>query len=268
MTYGSLELSTELGRPVELYHFVVGTDVYRYTSAEDEFTSSAGVFLPRNISHTAVALSSGDRKGSMELTLPADDPIALCFLGMVPGQPILLTIYRAHRGDAELYNVWSGRVVSSAFRKNATVCTLACLTTEATLSQTIPSFKYQGVCNHVLYTGDCGVSKEDHKYVGELTVATGSTITVPGLLAAKGAGWALGGYVSLNDVDYRLIIGQAGDVLTLTLDFGDGAVGQVVSVYAGCPHSLAVCVSKFNNAVNYGGYPYVPILNPFGGSLQ
>ena len=51
-------------------------------------------------------------------------------------------------------------------------------------------------------------------------------------------------------------------------NFAIPTLGQTVDVFAGCDHSLAICESKFANVINYGGFPFVPIKNPFNSSLR
>jgi hypothetical protein len=58
-------------------------------------------------------------------------------------------------------------------------------------------------------------------------------------------------------------LAQAGDVLTLILPFSVDMVGKVVTVYAGCDRSIAMCVAKFDNLNNFRGCPYVPTKNIF-----
>ena len=36
------------------------------------------------------------------------------------------------------------------------------------------------------------------------------------------------------------------------------AIGDTFSVVAGCDHTFATCVSKFNNSVHYQGFPFIP----------
>ena len=43
----------------------------------------------------------------------------------------------------------------------------------------------------------------------------------------------------------------------------DSVVGQDVDVFAGCDHTVDTCDQKFDNVINYGGWPYVPSKNPF-----
>lgn len=267
MTYDAYESSVEAGRPVELYHFSLGTRHYYYTSAEDTVVFGGNVYLPRQIERTAARQADGERRHDLKITLPSDDPVCTPFIGIVPGQPLYLTILRFHRGDNNAENHWTGRVISATFKRRGAFCELNGMTSEAAFNRPIPRFKYQGLCNHVLYDGNCSVDKDSFKFTGTVTDVTGNTITIIGL-SAQGAGWALGGYVSNDEIDFRAVVGQTGDVLTLELPFSANVLNTEVDVYAGCDHTLATCNSKFSNAVNYGGFAFVPALNPFNTGLR
>lgn len=54
-----------------------------------------------------------------------------------------------------------------------------------------------------------------------------------------------------------------GTVLTL-LRPAQLPAGTVVATYPGDDHTLTTCDQKFNNAVNYGGDPFIPQKNPMG----
>jgi len=41
--------------------------------------------------------------------------------------------------------------------------------------------------------------------------------------------------------------------------------GMEIRAYAGCNRTIQECSSKFNNTLNYGGMPFIPTKNPFGG---
>ncbi len=57
-----------------------------------------------------------------------------------------------------------------------------------------------------------------------------------------------------------------GTRFTLT-NFPLGLVaGMTLKAYPGDDHTLATCATKFDNVANYGGFPYFPEKNPFGGS--
>jgi hypothetical protein len=63
----------------------------------------------------------------------------------------------------------------------------------------------------------------------------------------------------------RFILEHSGAAITLSSGASDIPVGAAVSLFPGCDHSAATCAAKFSNAANYGGFPYMPTKNPFGG---
>ena len=44
--------------------------------------------------------------------------------------------------------------------------------------------------------------------------------------------------------------------------FRDFVAGQGASVFAGCRLTLDICQRKFDNAINFQGYPYIPEIDP------
>lgn len=269
MTYQAFEESIEGGRPIELFKFTVGSTIYRYTSSEDDHIPpfDANTYFSRQIARSNPSQTTDDRRQQMSVTLPADDALAVRFIDIPPGQEVSLEITRYHRGDTEAYIVWQGRIIGAGYSQGGGTCSLEGVTDEAAFSRPIPRFKYQGLCNHVLYDALCTVARASFKYTGTVTGVVGNTITVDGLLAAKGADWAVGGYIDNGSNDFRMVVSQAGDVLTMFVPFENSPDGTSVDVFAGCDHTINVCGSKFSNAVNYGGFPFVPTYNPFSRGL-
>ena len=269
MAYGTHEDSVEGARPIELFTFTIDTTVYRYTSAEDTVTYSAQDYLSRLIDRTAPTLSSSESgRQQMEITIPASDPVASRYVGIVPADRVDVQIIRFHRGDSPNgIIVWDGRIVSAKFEEQGAMARLFSISSESALARQIPGRKYQGMCNHVLYDSLCQIVKASNKYTGNVSDVSADTITVDGLLASEGAGWAKGGTIEHGN-DKRLVVDQSGDVLMLQLPFRETPLGQSVDVYAGCAHTIAVCESKFSNAINYGGFPYVPTKNPLNTGLD
>lgn len=264
MAYDVFEASVESGQPIELYIFTIGATVHRYTSAEDTITYSANTYLPRNIDRTSPTLASGKGgRQQLEITLPKDDVIAQRYIGIVPAARVEIEVLRFHRDDSPNgYSLWKGRIVSAKFEQQTTVCRLFSVSSESALARPIPGRKYQGLCNHTLYDSGCKVTKASYKYTGTVSAESGRTITVAGLAAAKGAGWAKGGTIEVGS-EKRLVSSQSGDVLTLQIAFPSTLVSSSVDVYAGCDHTLTTCNGKFSNAINFGGFPFVPTRDPF-----
>lgn len=74
---------------------------------------------------------------------------------------------------------------------------------------------------------------------------------------------------NLDDVVTTQQITLYETTLTLFNQFSssDLSIGSVVLAYAGCDKSNSTCATKFNNIVNFGGFPYIPNTNPFVGTI-
>ncbi|MCK5017619.1 MAG: phage BR0599 family protein [Candidatus Peribacteraceae bacterium] len=260
MSFESLEISVASGQPVELYVLTMGSSIWRMNNSIDEIIYDGQEYHPTKISREAI--TSGDE--ALSITMPPGHPFTINYATIAPGQVATLTIYRFHRGDTtDLQVFYKGVVRAVSFTQQARRSIIHVIPIAATFDKNIPDMTYQASCNHVLYDGKCQVFKASYAYVGTPSVATGNVLTVPGLLAAKGAGWAVGGYIEYGTLDFRLVLEQDGDDLTLILPFYENVIDETVNVYAGCDHVLATCISKFNNLINYGGSPYIPTKNIF-----
>jgi len=141
--------------------------------------------------------------------------------------------------------------------------TLALIPINDAFDKEIPERTFQAACNNVLFDPDCKVVPASYLYTDTISAIVDNVVTVDGLAAAKGNGWATGGYTCFGVLDYRLILLQSGDDCTLVLPFHEDVLTESVTVYAGCNHSIAVCESKFSNEDNFGGCPYVPTKDIF-----
>jgi uncharacterized phage protein (TIGR02218 family) len=263
VTFEQYENSEESGRPIEIFHFSIGLENFYYTSAEDTITYGGNQYVTRQITRTSVKESVEGGKARLEVTLPTDDLVCSRYVGIVEPSPMYLNVIRFHRQDLlDGRVVWTGRLTTVKYQKNGTRAQMTFIPSESVYSRAIPHYKYQALCNHVLYDDGCGIDPDSYKFTGTATGASGSNVTVTGLQASKGADWAKGGKCTVNGVD-RLILDQSGDVLSLSLPFGDDPDGQTIDVFAGCDHQVTTCGNKFGNAVNYGGFPFVPTKNPF-----
>lgn len=105
------------------------------------------------------------------------------------------------------------------------------------------------------------------KRVGEVTAINSNIYTVDGLDAFP-ENWFRGGHVKTSNVDYRLILSHNGNEIKLLAPFDTTSadVGDNITVYAGCDHTVTGphgCKKKFNVVSSFGGFPFVPTLNPF-----
>lgn len=184
--------------------------------------------------------------------------------------------------------LFRGEIVRASIRGK--VITARCQTGGAIFDRQIPRFRMQTGCNHTLFDTGCGLAKADWKFTA--TVADPGTPGFPftfdlsGLARVSGAAptftdqWFAGGWIEFGSGTswcrrpiLRSTTVTAG-ALTVTLgadplEFPEA--GDAVVLYPGCDGRWETCgayhatnnpAGRFNNRVNFGGHPFMPIANP------
>ena len=277
MTYNAFESSTETGDPVELYRFDVGGTLFLRTSADDDFVVNApdpfqGTYESTPISRNRVKqTASRTQTQNLEVTMPAADEIVTRYITVPPGQRTDLAIVRIHRSDPDEDTIvyWEGTVRSLQFQEEAREVRLLIENAISGNNRTTPRFTFSATCNHTHYDSRCKVDKDSASFRKDLlvTAQNGNVYTLSGA-GAFGADFFERGYLEFNG-DFRSILSQSGDDLTVILPFSESPVGSTIPARAGCKLRLGTdCGPKFANAVNFGGFPYIPTKNPFETGLD
>lgn len=267
MTYDAREISADTGRPVEVYTFARDYQRWRYTSADRDVTIDSQTFIAKPISRSSIETTSEKARLGLTLTVPRDLEIADLYRVVPPTMAITCLVHQYHQDDTELVTVWSGRILTVEWAGPAARISLEPIYT-AMLRNGLRR-KYQRQCPHVLYGIACRVNREAFRTDGTVDSVVGSVINVPevDLLAD---GYFAGGFIEWDIAagipERRFITDHTGGALTVSAPPSGVIGGTIVRVYPGCDHTLTTCDSKFSNAVNYGGMPYIPLKNPFGGS--
>lgn len=265
MTYQQREISVHQGQPVELYHFSQGAESWRYTSSETEFKKDGATYQPITIKRTAPEISQERGASGLTVTVPRDNEVAGLFRVFVPRTSIWLTIYRLHQGDSELLTFWQGRV--RAVNWQGAEAQIACEPMTSMLQREGPRLMYQSLCNHMLYSQACTVVSEQYRQTITILAVSGYNI-LASELAAKPDGWYQAGFLSRDGLDFRMITAHRGNKVTVLLPFEDLVIGDKLYAYSGCDRSIQTCQNKFNNHINFGGFPYIPTKNPFETGIE
>jgi len=261
MAFEDHETSQEAGSTIEIYTLAMGSTIYRMHDSVEPFVTYLGDEYDRT-SISRGSISTGQEY--LEIKLPGSHPFTLKFATIAPGQTASLTIQSYQRLEpSDVRVIYKGVVRSVAFTQNASMSALSLVPINDAFDKEIPERTFQAACNNVLFDPDCKVSAGLFTYIGPVSAIVDNVVTITGLETAKGTGWSTGGYVSFGVLDYRLILDQAGDDLTLVLPFHESVLTEDVSVFAGCDHSIATCLAKFANEINFGGCPFVPTKNIF-----
>ncbi len=287
MTYDAYEQLD--GRPNELFEFVQNGVFYRVNpSSVDQLVGAVTYEALAGLSRTEPVQSAELSSGEVRVRVPSTFEIAAEFRGAVPSTLPSLTIFRRHLNDPdnEVFTYWKGTVVSCAF--SDVYAELLCMTNTRLFTRPVPRVVYSGLCNHQLYDSQCAIIRGGYEFTGQVTTVDpdGVTMTISGLrsqaasidstlslgldAAALDIFWQRGVFKTTDSPgEARMVVeanvGGDPDSVRVNFPFRQIEAGDDISVVAGCDHSIETCVQKFNNVINFGGYPYVPgnINNPF-----
>lgn len=266
MSFLGLELSVFGGKPIELYEFACGTNLWLYTSADEDKTIDNVVYKKASIKRGSLSLSQEQSKNSLTLTIDKDLPVLNQFRVAPPAQEMSLKLKRYHHGDGQMVTPWVGTVLNVKFNERG--AEVKCETVNASLSRPTLRRMYQRSCPHVLYGVDCAVSAPANRVSCKIDSVKGTLVFSPDFLS-KPSDYFSGGFIDFNHSgfnDRRFIVSHSGNQITLNVQMPSLKAGSVIQVYAGCDHTLKTCVEKFNNVENYGGMPFIPDKNPTGGT--
>jgi len=265
-TFDERERQRFQGQPIEGFRFVQGSNVWMITSADDEITLPIGVFEPESITRTPLDFSQEDTGEQMEFTVPATHPVAALFIGDIPSTPVWITAYRAHRGDeSESVAIFTGKITRVRFRESEAILVGTSIT--AMLTRAVPTLQMQSPCNHILFSAECGVDPIASR--DQVTIGTVDGVTVTSSdFALRADQWFRGGYLQGPTGEKRFIGDHIGNTVTLISPMPGLASLDVCYAYWGCDHLEATCLAKFDNALNFLGWPNLPNRNPFTGRIE
>lgn len=268
MTFATVEVSAQSGRPVELYEFLDGATAYRYTSADGDVVYGGNTYTAVPISRSAVEATSEVARLALNITCARSLSILNLFSLMPPSEIIAVTVRRLHAGDGEAITLWMGRILDVAL--NPASAEIHCESVYTSLKRVGLRRLYQKGCPHVLFEAECALNRATFAASKTVSTVSGTSIT----LAAMGAfvdGYFAGGYLEWESTagyfERRAIRSQVGGVVTISFPLPGLAASDTVTIYPGCDHTLATCIAKFANGLNYGGMPYWPSKNPFDGTI-
>ncbi len=263
MSYTAQENSVASGRPVELYRFALGAQRWTYSSGQSSVAYQSETYAPASIRRSGIEQGNEINRAGLEITLPRDNPLAGLFVASPPEGVVSVTVYRQHAGDPALETIvlWKGRVGGA--RLSGSELTLKCEPVATSLKRTGLRARYQLICRHALYSAGCGALKESFRVDGTVSTVSGTTVQIAAA-ASRPDSYFVAGMLATNDGS-RMIVGHAGINLTLVAPMPSLAAGMAVRLYAGCDHSTGTCRGRFDNLANYGGFPFIPVKNPFAG---
>lgn len=256
---------------VELYRFTEqdSADVWTFTSSDTRITYNSEDYLPISITRTGTEIKNDLAKADLTITLPLTNGMAMRWMKDNGELLVGMTIFT--RNKAGVTNVtWKGRLASVVPGMSNIQLKFESIFT----SMRRPGLRarYQRSCRHALYGRGCLVDPDDYALTSAVTAVTGGRTLTCTAASGEATGYFVGGMLRSPDGVLSYIVDHVGTAITIQrMSYSlqqaiDAGFPFDVILYPGCDHSRATCISKFNNLLNYGGYDFIPVKNPTGGS--
>ncbi len=276
MSYSEQDSSTEGSAPIELYR-ITGVDSFYYTSLATEFTFDGDVYKPIPISRTAPTINAKESSGNFNVNFPFNNPFVQRYLGGIAPAQDRLEIFRAHLSDStlEVKPFLSGFVTGVKFKGTDVTVSIGGIASR--MEAQIPSKTFSWMCNHVLYGDGCRVAESSFTFNFEVLSVSSDGIRVTlkdsGQALAKlttDIGFFNGGTVRTGvegsqrmALEFEQAVVANTYLVKLMVPVDGLNAGQTISLSAGCDRAMQTCFSRFSNSQRYGGFPFIPTLNPF-----
>lgn len=255
-----------------LYRFEYGSTVRGFTNIAEDQSYNSEDYRHLSISHTAPTFSSEPSASEIDVEMHEDNAVADLFGIGPPPYRILLLIYEYNPETGVATPYWRGWVIRSSFDLTKSTVSFHCKTVWHFFERESFTDSLSALSRYSIYDPRSGVDIEVFRRGVAVTVLNDErdVVTVTGLSEIDG--WATGGMIVAPDRDKRTILKHetvgADKVLTLTAAFPEFtlAVGFPADVYPGDDLLYSTWANKFDSGTNngeaFGGWPYMPNVDP------
>jgi uncharacterized phage protein (TIGR02218 family) len=132
------------------------------------------------------------------------------------------------------------------------------------LETPLPRKLIQPACPHTLFDSSCTLSRASFAVSKNVQAGSTQTLLIPSVGFAQSDGYfdlGTGTFTSGQNNGFSFTIKRhiSGQLqLHVPLPFMVNA-GDAFTCYSGCDKLQSTCQNKFNNVINFGGMPYVPV---------
>lgn len=247
----------------ELFRFDLGSEIHYLTSSSVPQTWDNITYTPASISRSDVKHTSDLSGFDISIHIEKASQVVPLSLFRPSDNRLNLRILRIQ--DDVQVGLWAGRVINASIISPVEV-ELECRPIIEIMDRSGLGPTYARECRHTLYGSDCGVNRENFRVSATITNVSGTFIQVPEILNHPDFWFSLG-YVEWGQNQRGIRRSLEDGWLELTEPFINLSTPQDVNLYPGCSRTLTVCQNKFDNTINYGGFPWVPRKNPFDTTL-
>jgi uncharacterized phage protein (TIGR02218 family) len=170
--------------------------------------------------------------------------------------------FMATYGDtsAGVVNIFTGAISDVAPSRTEVVLTVS--SDMELLTTPMPRNVFSPACSHLLFDTGCTMVKAS--FGASSSVAIWSTQSIINCALSQAMAYFDTGTITFtsgpNAGVSRTIKSYTPGIINLSLPLPNvPGVGDTFTAYAGCDKSQATCTSKFNNVINFRGFPFIPV---------
>jgi hypothetical protein len=257
--------------PRELFEVVVGAMTYRMCSSERDQVVGGITYTAEAVDRKSIeVVKVGTSDQLLEIPLRVDHPIVKRWFAQPPPKVVTVTVKRLYSPPGDVETIWSGPLVSIEC-EDAEAKLRVTNQLESPIRRRLPTITAGRACGHILYDAGCKVDRNSFKFSTTVLSVDGRRVRINYVDGSRDYDWfELGELVHVASGERMSITKQTDDnpgvlfTTWLTLQdriYGMNA-GDAIDCYAGCFHGID-CATKFNNMLNYGGFPAMPTRVPF-----
>ncbi|HEY1404160.1 MAG TPA: phage BR0599 family protein [Pyrinomonadaceae bacterium] len=270
MTLDAQEVHPYRGTPQRLFLFQMEGIQWPYVAGDRPKVYNSIVYEPTMIEMPGISQALSEDSPTIEITMDANNAVALQFVPYQPIYPIRVRVYRHHVEDPDDQYVTEliGECVNAVFNMEEGTATINVRMFASNLDRRVPWPVYQKVCNYATYGPGCRVNPNLFKTETNVGAVDGDQITAQAF-ADKAAEkndpkWYVGGLIKrMSTGEARFVVAQDGANLYVSAPFVDLKPGDAIMALAGDDRHKSTCEDKFNNLHRFFGFPWVPTKNPF-----
>lgn len=261
MSFDAIETSVQDAAPIELYDIETPTASYHLTSHDEDVIFGGLTYTSTVVARGPTDFVALGKPRELTISIIVTHPFVAQYMAAGgPPRSAVLTVATLH--GTHTRRLWRGEVKHMELDGEVARFQVPNATDEQ-FAVKLPIISASRLCNHALYDRGCAIARSHLFSVTPTVLAiSGTTISVSSM-SGKPSGWATYGDVQRDaDGERRAILDQTGDVLTLDKPFPTLNIGDALTVFAGCDHTIDTCLEKFGNVPNFGGHPELPSSNP------
>lgn len=280
MSVEDIEASEQDNSAREIIDIFYGVTTLRITTATRDIRQGGNTYKATAAARTAVPQAPlNDDDVALELTLPINHAFVRRYVQhFTPPQRVSVRVRKLYE-SGDLETIWLGYITSMAVDDENTEATFRVPARGNDAAQRLlPVISVGRTCPYILYGPGCNVSRSAsvggvaHKVSTTVVSVNGREVRVDLQSFDRLDGWSEGGELVVTSgtaSGERMSIREQADtgstlvLLTLFQVIPGLRAGDSVDVYAGCAHTIDVCLGKFDNKDNFGGEPSLPDKNPW-----